>query len=242
MPIISINQLSYTYPDGTKALDGVSFAVDAGESVGIAGPNGAGKTTLINHLCGYTLPQSGSVEIAGSLLQKKTLETIRRNVGVVFQNTDDQLFMPTVIDDVAFGLRSMGLTHKEAHHRAMEQLTELGLSQLCAKPPYHLSQGQKRFVAFAGILAMKPQIIIMDEPTDDLDPRHRKTTIGLIKSLSHTTRLVVSHDLDFLWDTCDRVMLINNGRIVADGRARELLADEKLLTENGMELPLRLQG
>jgi cobalt/nickel transport system ATP-binding protein len=242
MPIIEINQLSHTYPDGTKALDDVSFTIEAGTCVGIAGPNGAGKTTLINHLCGYTLPQSGSVVIDGSPLVKNSLEKVRRTVGVVFQNTDDQLFMPTVLDDVAFGLRSMGYAHRDAHRLAMEQLTELGLSQLSAKPPFHLSQGQKRFVAFAGILAMKPQIIIMDEPTDDLDPRHRKTTIGLIRSLTPTTRLVVSHDLDFLWDTCERVVLINNGRIVADGKARALLADEKLLTDNGMELPLRLQG
>jgi cobalt/nickel transport system ATP-binding protein len=241
-PIISIDHLSYRYPDGTKALDDVTFSVAPGECLGIAGPNGAGKTTLINHMCGYTLPQSGNVVIAGSPLEKKTLETIRRNVGVVFQNTDDQLFMPTVIDDVAFGLRSMGLSHRDAHRQAMEQLRELDLADLCAKPPFHLSQGQKRFVAFAGILAMKPQIIIMDEPTDDLDPRHRKTTIRLICSLAHTTRLVVSHDLDFLWDTCDRVIIINAGRIVADGRARELLADENLLVENGLELPLRLQG
>ncbi len=242
MPIISIEQLSFTYPDGTSALNEISLNIDEHETIGIAGPNGAGKTTLINHLCGYTLPRSGTISITGLQLSKETIETIRSRIGVVFQNTDDQLFMPTVLDDVSFGLRSSGRSAGEARAQAMEKLRELGLEQLAKKPPFHLSQGQKRFVAFAGILAMKPQVIIMDEPTADLDPRHRRTTMELIRSLADTTRLIVSHDLDFIWDTCSRIVLINEGTIVADGAAHDLLKDEQLLRENGLELPLRFEG
>ena len=241
MPVISIEQLSFSYPDGTSALDTISLNVEQNETVGIAGPNGAGKTTLINHLCGFTLPQSGTISITGLPLSKETVETIRSRIGVVFQNTDDQLFMPTVLDDVAFGLRTSGLPAAKALDRAMEKLRELDLDHLAKKPPFHLSQGQKRFVAFAGILTMQPQVIIMDEPTADLDPRHRRTTIELIASLSDTTRLIVSHDLDFIWETCTRIVLINEGKIVADGATRTLLRNEPLLRKNGLELPLRFQ-
>ncbi|MBN1761366.1 MAG: ABC transporter ATP-binding protein [Chitinispirillaceae bacterium] len=242
MPIISIEQLSFTYPDGTRALDSITLHIDRNETIGIAGPNGAGKTTLINHLCGYTLPQSGKISLMGTSLTKETVDIIRKKIGVVFQNTDDQLFMPSVVDDVAFGVRSSGLSAREAHESAIKKLQELGLDHLAKKPPFHLSQGQKRFVAFAGILAMQPQVIIMDEPTADLDPRHRRTTMELIRSLSDTTRLIVSHDLDFLWETCGRIVLINEGAIAADGPAHDVLADESLLRENGLELPLQLQG
>lgn len=241
MPIIAINDLSFSYPDGTAALNAITLQIEPHETVGIAGPNGAGKTTLINHLCGYTLPQQGNITIAGSVLSKETVATVRRHIGVVFQNTDDQLFMPTVVDDVAFGLRTGGLSAKEAHKKALEKLRELELEHLAHKPPFHLSQGQKRFVAFAGILAMHPQVIVMDEPTADLDPRHRRTTMELISTLSTTTRLIVSHDLDFLWDTCSRTVLINEGKIIADGPTHQLLSNEQVLCENGLELPLRLQ-
>lgn len=241
MPIISIEHLSFTYPDGTSALNEISLNIEEHETIGIAGPNGAGKTTLINHLCGYTLPRSGTISITGLQLSKATIETIRSRIGVVFQNTDDQLFMPTVLDDVSFGLRSSGLSTAEARAQAMEKLRKLGLEHLAKKPPFHLSQGQKRFVAFAGILATEPQVIIMDEPTADLDPRHRRTTMELIRSLSDTTRLIVSHDLDFIWDTCSRIVLINQGTIVADGATHDLLKNEQLLRENGLELPLRFE-
>lgn len=241
MTTISVDALSYSYPDGTAALRDVSFTVAAQETIGIAGSNGAGKTTLLNHLCGYTLPQKGTVSIDATLISKNSLETIRKKVGVIFQNTDDQLFMSRVIDDVAFGLHASGVPHREAHMRALEQLRTLELEHLAEKPPFHLSQGQKRFVAFAGILVMHPQIIIMDEPTSDLDPRHRRMLINFVKSLQDTTRLIVSHDLDFLWDTCSRVLLMSDGTIVRDGPARAVLSDEKLLTDNCMELPLRLQ-
>ena len=241
MPTIEIERLSYSYPDGTSALEDISLSIKENEVVGIAGSNGAGKTTLINHLCGYTLPQEGTVSIAGITVNKKSLDQIKKKIGVVFQNTDDQLFMPTVLDDVAFGLRTMGLPHKEAHDKALRQLAALGLDHLSKKPPFHLSQGQKRFVAFAGILAMQPEIIIMDEPTADLDPRNRRVTIELIRSLTTATRLIVSHDLDFLLDICSRVILMNRGTIVREGSAETILADESLLRENGLELPLRLQ-
>lgn len=242
MSIIQIDSLSHTYPDGTQALDTLSLSVESREIIGIAGPNGAGKTTLINHLCGYTIAQCGSVTVAGMPVKKETLDDIRRKVGIVFQNTDDQLFMPTVIEDVAFGLRTRGMPPEEARVTALHQLEELELNHLANKPPFHLSQGQKRFVAFAGIITLQPEIIIMDEPTSDLDPRHRRMTINLIKSLTTTTRLIVSHDLDFLWDTCDRIVLMNSGKSVCNGKTHDLLADKTLLEENGLELPLRFSG
>lgn len=241
MPIITITNCSYAYSDGTAALSSITMSVDKGEITGIAGSNGAGKTTLLNHLCGYTLPQQGEIVINGIPLTKRNLPEIRKQIGVIFQNTDDQLFMPSVLEDVAFGLRSQGFSQQTASARAIEELDRLELSALAKKPPFHLSQGQKRFVAFAGILVLQPSIILMDEPTSDLDPRHRSMLIQLVKTLPAQAQVIVSHDLDFLYDTCTKVIIMNQGKITATGPARQLLADEKLLLDNGLELPLRLQ-
>jgi cobalt/nickel transport system ATP-binding protein len=173
-------------------------------------------------------------------LTKKTQEQIRRVVGIVFQNADDQLFTSRVYDDVAFGPQNLGLNENDLQMAVEKTLKELDLWNLRDKPPSHLSAGQKRFCAFATVLVMQPQVIVMDEPTSDLDPRHRRQLIHLVKSLNNT-RISVSHDLDFIWETCDRVVIMSEGKIVADGPTKEILTSQTLLESNGLELPLRLQ-
>lgn len=241
MNSIIIKDLSFSYADGTNALDTISLAIDQGESIGIVGANGAGKSTFVNHLNGYHLPQTGTINISGTFLTKKTLEQIRRVVGIVFQNADDQLFTSRVYDDVAFGPQNLGLYGNELHEAVEKILKDLTLWDLRDKPPSHLSAGQKRFCAFATVLVMQPQIIVMDEPTSDLDPRHRRQLIHLVRSLD-TTRITVSHDLDFIWETADRVVIMSEGKIVADGPTKEILTSQTLLESNGLELPLKLQG
>ncbi len=239
--MIDIEKLAFTYPDGTRALDGLSLRVKRGESVGIAGSNGAGKSTLVSHLNGWHLPQSGSVRIGGVVAGRKTVEEIRKKVGLVFQKPDDQLFMARVYDDVLFGPSNLGMSESESRAEAERLLRLFGLWELRDKPPAHLSQGQKRFAALAAVLVMKPELLVMDEPTSDLDPRNRRMLIGLLNDLQ-TTKLTVSHDLDFIWETCQRVCIMNKGKIVADGPTKQILADRELLESNGLELPLRLQG
>lgn len=239
--MIDIEKLAFTYPDGTRALDGLSLRVKRGESVGIAGSNGAGKSTLVSHLNGWHLPQSGSVRIGGVVAGRKTVEEIRKKVGLVFQKPDDQLFMARVYDDVLFGPSNLGMSESESRAEAERLLRLFGLWELRDKPPAHLSQGQKRFAALAAVLVMKPELLVMDEPTSDLDPRNRRMLIGLLNDLQ-TTKLTVSHDLDFIWETCPRVCIMNKGKIIADGPTKQILADRELLESNGLELPLRLQG
>lgn len=239
--MIDIEKLAFTYPDGTRALDSLSLRVKRGESVGIAGSNGAGKSTLVSHLNGWHLPQSGSVRIGGVVAGRKTVEEIRKKVGLVFQKPDDQLFMARVYDDVLFGPSNLGMSESESRAEAERLLRLFGLWELRDKPPAHLSQGQKRFAALAAVLVMKPELLVMDEPTSDLDPRNRRMLIGLLNDLQ-TTKLTVSHDLDFIWETCPRVCIMNKGKIIADGPTKQILADRELLESNGLELPLRLQG
>lgn len=239
--MIDIDQLAFTYPDGAKALDGLSLRVAKGESIGIAGSNGAGKSTLVSHLNAWHLPQSGSVRIGGVVAVRKTVEAIRKMVGLVFQKPDDQLFMARVYDDVLFGPSNLGMEEAASHAEAERLLRLFGLWELRDKPPAHLSQGQKRFAALAAVLVMQPELLVMDEPTSDLDPHNRRMLIGLVNGLP-TTKLTVSHDLDFIWETCTRVCIMNQGRIVANGPTKDILADRELLEANGLELPLRLQG
>jgi len=238
--MVTIKGITFRY-DGThgKVLDDISFIVKPGETVGILGPNGAGKSTLVNHLNGVLLPKSGSVAIDGTDINPGTLEQVRKKVGVVFQNPDDMLFMPRIIDDVLFGPLNLGMDEYAARHAAERMLRELDLWELRERPPFTLSQGQRRFAGLACVLVMSPQVLVLDEPTSDLDPRHRRRLITLLNALS-MTRIVVSHDLDFIWDTCTRAMLLSDGRIIADKPSRELLVDRELLEENGLELPLRL--
>lgn len=240
-PLITIRQLGFTYPDGTRALDGIDLAIPSGASAGIVGANGAGKSTLVSHLNGWFLPQEGSIGINGIECGRKRVEEIRKQVGLLFQNADDQLFTASVLDDLLFGPMNLGMELREARSEAEGLLREFGLWELRDKPPSHLSQGQKRFAALAAVLVMHPSVLVMDEPTSDLDPRNRRKLIGLVNRLA-VTKVTVSHDLDFIWECCDRVLVMNAGRIVAAGPCRELLADRRLLESNGLELPLRLQG
>ncbi|NTV02210.1 MAG: energy-coupling factor ABC transporter ATP-binding protein [Chlorobiaceae bacterium] len=239
--MIAIRQLAFTYPDGTRALDGITIDVRTGGSTGIVGANGAGKSTLVNHLNGWFVPQEGSVTVDGIDSGRKQIEEVRKRVGLVFQNADDQLFMSSVLEDVLFGPANLGMGRREAEASAELLLRDFGLWELRDKPPAHLSQGQKRFAALAAVLAMNPSILVMDEPTSDLDPRNRRKLIRLVNRLG-VTKVTVSHDLDFIWDTCDEVCVMNQGKIVAAGPARALLSDQGLLERNGLELPLRLQG
>jgi cobalt/nickel transport system ATP-binding protein len=239
--MIAIEGLSFSYPDGTRAIDQMSLAISEGSSVGIVGANGAGKSTLVNHLNGYYLPQKGSVSIGGISVCKKHLDQIHKIVGLLFQNPDDQLFTARLYDDVSFGPENLGMTRDDIAKLVEERLRELSLWELRDKPPAHLSQGQKRFASFAAVLAMKPDVIVMDEPTADLDPKNRRKLINLVNGLG-ITKITVSHDLDFIWDTCQRVCIMNAGKITADGQVREILENSELLEANSLELPLRLQG
>jgi len=238
--MITIEQVSFSYPDGTRALQDVSLTVLAGESTGIVGANGAGKSTLVNHLNGWYLPQTGKITINGVELLKKNREIIRKQAGLVFQNPDDQLFMSRLYDDIIFGPDNLGMNKQKTAEEAERILRDFDLWELRDKPPSRLSQGQKRFAAFAAVLMMHPSVLVMDEPTSDLDPRNRKRLISLVNALP-ATRVTVSHDLDFIWDTCSEVCIMSEGRIAAKGAAKEILRDRGLLEANDLELPLRLQ-
>ena len=238
-PALHITDLRYSYEGGRRALAGVSLTIQPGEAVALVGPNGAGKSTLVLHLNGILMGQ-GSVRVAGVELSSRTVHEVRRKVGVVFQDPDDQLFMPTVFDDVAFGPLNMGLSEAEVRLRVTEALSQTGLAGFEERAPHHLSGGEKRAVSLATILGMQPEILVLDEPTSGLDPRGRRRVIELLKPLSQT-RLVVSHDLELVLELCARVVMMDAGVIVADGPAREVLADAPLLAQHGLEVPLSLK-
>lgn len=239
--IVEVDDLHYTYPDGTVGLKGVSFRILHGESVALVGENGAGKSTLLLHLNGYLTACRGAIRIGDCLLSKKNLQTVRRTVGMVFQNPDDQLFMPTVFDDVAFGPLNMGLSPDEVERKVTEALKTVGVEHLRKRPPYKLSQGEKRLASIATVLAMSPDILVMDEPTSSLDPRSRRRLIELLKTFRHS-KIIATHDLDMAMDLCGRVIVIHQGKAVADGAAQEIFQDESLLHTSGLEKPLRMQG
>ena len=238
--VVEFADVCYRYPDGTEALKGVSFRLKHGESVGIVGANGSGKTTLILQANGYLLPTSGQIRIGNLEISKTTRQEIRKKVGVVFQHTDDQLFMPTVFEDVAFGPLNLGMSPELVRERVSFALSTVGCQNLSKKPPHHLSSGQKRSVAIAAVLAMEPDILVMDEPSSDLDPKSRRKLIGLLQGFQHT-RIIASHDLDLILDVCTRTLVIKEGRIVADGPSADLLFNEELMEENNLELPLSQQ-
>jgi cobalt/nickel transport system ATP-binding protein len=239
--LLEFSDVRFRYPDGTEALKGVSFLITHGESVGIVGANGAGKSTVLLHMNGHLLPTAGAVTVGEVPLRKETRAEIRRKVGVVFQNPDDQLFMPTVFDDVAFGPLNLGLPPDRVRERVHEALRRVNALALVDKAPHHLSGGQKSAVAIATVIAMKPDILVMDEPAASLDPKSRRSVIGLLNSFEHS-KIVASHDLDLILDVCARCLVIRDGAIVADGPAAEILSDATLLAENNLELPLTLQG
>lgn len=231
--VLTISGLYFSYPDGTRALEDVSLKVTQGERVGLIGPNGAGKTTLFLAICGVLEPSAGQIVVLGKPV---TNRDFRPEVGLVFQNPDDQLFCPSVRDDVAFGLRNMGLLKDEVEARATEALSIVGCVELAARPVHHLSEGEKRMVSIAGVLAMQPRLVIYDEPNANLDIRSRRRVIRLLQA-SKETMLVASHDLELILEVCDRVVLIDRGHIIADGNPREIMGDDKLMEAYGQEKP-----
>ncbi len=239
--LVEVKDLYYSYPDGTNAINGISFRITHGESVAIVGANGAGKSTLLLHLNGYLIPAKGSLYIGEYPLTKKTIKQIRRTVGMVFQDPDDQLFMPTVFDDVAFGPLNLNFPMEEVEKRVMNALDTVGASHLKDRPPYKLSGGEKRSVAIATVLSMNPDILVMDEPSSNLDPAARSRLIELLKSFIHT-KIIATHDLDLAVDLCERTIIIQNGEVVADGKSLDIFSNEELLHKSHLEKPLRMQN
>ena len=239
--IVEIDNLSYFYPDGTQALNGVSFTLNRGESVAVVGENGAGKSTLLLHLNGTLFGDNGEVSVYGIQVTRKTLKQIRKLVGVVFQDPDDQLFMPVVAEDVAFGPINLGLSKEEVEKRVEDSLSRVGALELKDRPPHRLSAGEKRSVAIASVLAMAPSVLVMDEPTSFLDPKGRRELSELLRGFSHT-KIIATHDLDFVLDVCERTIVIHNGKIIADGGTVDIFTDDELLAESRLERPLRMQG
>lgn len=238
VPTVEVRGVSYRYPDGTPALDDVGLHVHPGERVALLGPNGAGKTTFVLHLNGILQPSAGEILIAGMPVQPDTFPEIRRRVGIVFQDPDDQLFMPTVEEDVAFGPANLGLTGAARDHRVTEALEAVGMGDRRLRAPHHLSFGERRLVAIATVLAMQPEILVLDEPTANLDPAGRRELAEVLNGLDHTM-LMVSHDLPFALRLCPRSIVLNGGRVVADGPTEDILSDEALMRANRLELPYR---
>jgi cobalt/nickel transport system ATP-binding protein len=237
---VELRHVSHCYADGTKALTDISLRITHGESVAIIGANGAGKSTLLLHLNGSILPTTGEVRIGDSPVTRGTLAEVRRTVGMVFQDPDDQLFMPTVAEDVAFGPRNQGLPEEEVELRLTGALTQVGALHLRQRPPYRLSAGEKKRVAIATVLAMSPDILVMDEPTAGLDPVGRRQLMALLREFHHT-KIFTSHDLDMVLELCPRTIILNGGKIRGDGATLDIFRDQQLLAECGLEPPLSLQ-
>jgi len=235
-PSLEVRRLAYAYPDGHQALFGVDLTVPRGERVALLGPNGAGKTTLVLHLNGVLAAGAGTVSVAGLPVGKEHMAEIRRRVGIVFQDPDDQLFMPTVREDVAFGPAAAGLRGADLDARVTEALTQVGMAGFADRPPHHLSFGQRRRVAVATVLAMRPEILVLDEPSSNLDPASRRELADILRDLDVTV-LMVTHDLPYALELCPRSLVMNEGTIVADGPTAEILADEPLMAANRLELP-----
>jgi cobalt/nickel transport system ATP-binding protein len=235
-PAIEIRGLTFAYPDGHTALADVDVTIEAGERVAVLGPNGAGKTTLVLHLNGIHTASAGEVRISGVRVAKPQLKEIRRRVGIVFQDPDDQLFMSTVRDDVAFGPANLGLRGDDLDRRVDEALASVGMADCADRPPHHLSFGQRRRVAAATVLAMRPDILVLDEPSSNLDPAARREFADIVRSLDMTT-LMVTHDLPYALELCERSVILDGGRIVADGPTRDLLVDDDLMRSHRLELP-----
>ncbi len=236
VPTVEMQGVSFSYPDGHPALSGVDLHVHPGERLALLGPNGAGKTTLVLHLNGILAADTGTVHIAGLPVEKANLTEIRRRVGIVFQDPDDQLFMPTVADDVAFGPANLGLTGDDLRRRVTRALESVGMEERRDRAPHHLSYGERRLAAIAGVLAMEPEIVVLDEPTANLDPAGRRELAEVLDALGHTM-LLVTHDLPYALQLCDRAVILNRGSIVADGPTREVLADREVMAANRLELP-----
>jgi cobalt/nickel transport system ATP-binding protein len=240
-PALRVSGLSYAYPGGLTALRDVAFTAASGESIGLVGPNGAGKTTLFLCLSGVLAVRPGMALVAGLdpavPAERRQLPT---RLGIVFQNSDDQVFNSTVFEDVAFGPLNLGLPADEVKQRVADALACVGLNGLAARVPFHLSGGEKRRVALAGVLAMRPEVLLLDEPSTFLDPRGRRELIGLIREIG-ATKVIAAHDLEMILEICGRVLVLDGGGLVADGPAAQLLADPALMAAHGLEVPHSLR-
>ncbi|MBN1936118.1 MAG: ATP-binding cassette domain-containing protein [Anaerolineae bacterium] len=240
-PIIEIENLCFSYPDGRPALNGIDLNVRAGEKVAVVGPNGAGKSTLFLHLNGILSGSpshgAGRVCVAGIEVNERTARKVRAQVGLVFQNPDDQLFSTTVFEDVAFGPLHMGLPAADVRVRVERALSAVAMRGYEARMPHHLSLGERKRIAIATVLSMEPDILALDEPSAGLDPRARRSLIALLRSLPQTM-LIATHDMRLVWELCPRTVVLDGGRVAADGATSELLRDESLMEQHGLETPL----
>ncbi len=238
--MIQFENVSFSYAGDHPVLENVSFHIQKGETVGLIGANGAGKSTIMKLLLGL-LTGTGKIAVEGLPVCRQNLSVIRQKIGFVLQDSDNQMFMPTVYEDMIFGPRNYGLSKEETERRVDDVLNRLGLQELKHRYNHKISGGEKRMAAIATILAMEPQVLLMDEPSTALDPVNRRTVINTIKALPQT-KLIASHDLDMILDTCQRVILLSHGAIAADADAETILQDKQLLEANRMELPFCLQG
>jgi len=234
---IDVTNLSYRYPDGTQALDDVTFTIPHGTRVALLGPNGAGKSTLIGHLNGITLAQEGVVAIEEVPIANDTVHDVRTRVGVVFQDPDNMLFMTSIGDDIAFGPLNMKLPADEVEQRVVHALEAMGIADLRDKPGMHVSFGQKKRAALASVISMEPAVLILDEPTSNLDPRAKREMTQLVSSLD-VTLVIATHDMDLAWAMCDTALVLDEGRVVAHGPAHEIMSDRNLMVTHGLEVPL----
>lgn len=237
--MIYFSDVSFAYENTAPILDKISFSINEGESLGLIGANGAGKSTLLKCLLGL-LPFTGKILVDGNEVCEKNYKAIRKTLGFVFQNSDNQMFMPTVVEDITFGLINYGMKKEEAEKAADRILEKLNILELKNRHNHRLSGGEKRMAAIATVLAMEPKVLLMDEPTSTLDPYNRRLIINTVNSLSET-KIITSHDLDMIMDTCSRVILLSDGKIVADGKAEEILRNRTLLENHRLELPYKLQ-
>lgn len=235
--IISVSDLSFGYDSKRKVLENINFQLKKGESVGLVGANGVGKSTLLRILVGLNTGFQGDVMVNNIPLEKKNLKTIRKNVGYVFQDADSQLFMSTVFDDVAFAPRNYGMSEAEVNEKTMEALKVVRIEQLKDKQIYKLSGGEKKLASIATILSTEPDVILMDEPSVALDPKNRRNLINILNRLNQA-KIIASHDLNMIMDTCERTILLSDGKIIRDGNTKEILLDKELMEESGLELPL----
>ena len=239
--IVEAQDLHFIYPDGTAALQGITFRITHGQSVAFVGGNGAGKSTLLLQMTGCLLPTRGILRIGDLPVTRKTLKAIRKSVGMVFQNSDDQLFMPTVFEDVAFGPLNLGLSREDVKPLVLKALQRVEAEHLKDRPPFKLSAGEKRRVAIAAILAMSPDILVMDEPSADLDPQSRRELIELLKSFKHT-KIIATHDLDLAMEVCERTIVMYEGCILSDEATQTVFQDGQILAKARLEKPLRMQN
>ena len=237
MNVLSLKDVSFSYRPGREVLKGVSLSVARGEQLALIGANGVGKSTLLKLFVGLLEPQSGFVEVCGMSVGRKNLAEVRRAAGYVFQDAESQLFLANVWEDVAFGPRNMGLAEDEVRRRTEDALESVGISSLAQEHVYRLSGGQKRLASIATVLALRPDVLLLDEPTLALDPRNRRMVVRALGDLP-CAKLIATHDLDFVLDSCSRVIVISDGRIVAEGEPAVILRNRELLESNGLELPL----